>query len=388
MQSKEEHIARLIFLHMQGLTDEMQERELHEWRTAAPGREELFQRMMSREYMEKRISRFVKTEEEEEKRWQELRSKRSSGHSVRRIKWISYAAAIALCLSVGGIFYFFGQEKQPEVLSVVEHDIQVPGYRAVLVLPDGRKVDLEDDTSRSHLLGKDSSLLVKANSLEYRDINTPDTTEVFHALEIPRGGEYLLVLSDSTVIYLNSESTLSFPVKFQGGERKVYLTGEAYFDVKKDTERPFVVVAGGLEVLVTGTTFGVRAYEDETDIQTTLASGKVTVRAEGKSVKLVPNKQALFDKSTLKLMVRDVDVDLYLAWADGRLVYDNCPLEKILTDLGRWYNIDVFYSRDELRAYQFSLNMKKHEAFSEVLELIAKTGEVQFEIKDNTVIVK
>ena len=388
MLNREEYIARLIFLHMQGLADEMQERELHEWRTAAPGREELFQRMMSREYMEKRISRFVKTEEEEEKRWQELRSKRSSGHSVRRIKWISYAAAIALCLSVGGIFYFFGQERQPEVLSVVEHDIQVPGYRAVLVLPDGRKVDLDDETSRSHLLGKDSSLLVKANSLEYRDINTPDTTEVFHALEIPRGGEYLLVLSDSTVIYLNSESTLSFPVKFQGGERKVYLTGEAYFDVKKDTERPFVVVAGGLEVLVTGTTFGVRAYEDETDIQTTLASGNVTVRAEGKSVKLVPNEQALFDKSTMKLVVRDVDVDLYLAWADGRLVYDNCPLEKILADLGRWYNMDVFYSRDELRSYQFSLNMKKHEAFTEVLELIGKTGEVQFEIKDNTVIVK
>lgn len=388
MQSKEEHIARLIFLHMQGLTDEMQERELHEWRTAAPGREELFQRMMSREYMEKRISRFVKTEEEEEKRWQELRSKRSSGHSVRRIKWLPYAAAIALCLSVGGIFYFFGQEKQPEVLSVVEHDIQVPGYRAVLVLPDGRKVDLEDDTSRSHLLGKDSSLLVKANSLEYRDINTPDTTEVFHALEIPRGGEYLLVLSDSTVIYLNSESTLSFPVKFQGGERKVYLTGEAYFDVKKDTERPFVVVAGGLEVLVTGTTFGVRAYEDETDIQTTLESGKVTVRTEGKSVNLVPNKQALFDKSTMKLVVRDVDVDLYLAWIDGRMVYDNCPLEKILTDLGRWYDINVFYTRDELRLYQFSLNMKKHETFTDVLELIGKTGDVQFEIKDNTVIVK
>lgn len=388
MLNREEHIARLIFLHMQGLTDEMQERELHEWRTAAPGREELFQRMMSHEYMEKRISRFVKTEEEEEKRWQELRSKRSSGHSVRRIKWISYAAAIALCLSVGGIFYFFGQERQPEVLSMVEHDIQVPGYRAVLVLPDGRKVDLDDETSRSHLLGKDSSLLVRANSLEYRDINTPDTTEVFHALEIPRGGEYLLVLSDSTVIYLNSESTLSFPVKFQGGERKVYLTGEAYFDVKKDTERPFVVVAGGLEVLVTGTTFGVRAYEDETDIQTTLASGNVTVRAEGKSVKLVPNEQALFDKSTMKLVVRDVDVDLYLAWADGRLVYDNCPLEKILADLGRWYNMDVFYSRDELRSYQFSLNMKKHEAFTEVLELIGKTGEVQFEIKDNTVIVK
>jgi len=177
-------------------------------------------------------------------------------------------------------------------------------------------------------------------------------------------------------------------VKFQGKERKVYLTGEAYFKVAKNTEHPFVVTAGELEVLVTGTTFGVRAYKDEKDIQTTLESGQVTVRVEGKSVKLVPNKQVLFNKSTMGLEVRDVDVDLYLAWVDGRLVYDNCPLEKILTDLGRWYNIDVFYSRDELRSYQFSLNMKKHEEFTQVLELIGKTGEVQFEIKDNTVIVK
>ena len=229
---------------------------------------------------------------------------------------------------------------------------------------------------------------MKANSLEYRDIVTSDTTEIFHMLEIPRGGEYLLSLSDGTVIYLNSESTLRFPVKFQGKERKVYLTGEAYFKVAKNTERPFVVTAGELDVLVTGTTFGVRAYKDEKDIQTTLESGHVTVRVEGKSVKLIPNKQALFDKLTMGLEVRDVDVDLYLAWADGRLVYDNCPLEKILSDLGRWYNINVFYNRDELRSYQFSLNMKKHEEFTQVLELIGKTGEVQFEIKDNTVIVK
>ena len=181
---------------------------------------------------------------------------------------------------------------------------------------------------------------------------------------------------------------MRFPVKFQGKERKVYLTGEAYFKVAKNTERPFVVTAGELDVLVTGTTFGVRAYKDEKDIQTTLESGHVTVQVEGKSVKLIPNKQALFDKLTMGLEVRDVDVDLYLAWADGRLVYDNCPLEKILSDLGRWYNINVFYNRDELRSYQFSLNMKKHEEFTHVLELIGKTGEVQFEIKDNTVIVK
>ena len=388
MLSKEEHIARLIFLHIQGMTDNVQEKELNEWRSVSPRHEELFQRMLSSEHVEKSISRFVKTEEEEERGWWQLQQRARSGRSVRKIKWFPYAAAIVLILSVGGVFYFSGDKEQTEILPIAKNEVQVPGSRAVLILPDGRKVDLENEVLRSDLAQSDSLLLVSARSLKYRDIDSPDTTEIFHTLEIPRGGEYLLTLSDGTMIYLNSESTLSFPVKFQGKERKVYLTGEAYFKVAKNTEHPFVVTAGELEVLVTGTTFGVRAYKDEKDIQTTLESGQVTVRVEGKSVKLVPNKQVLFNKSTMGLEVRDVDVDLYLAWADGRLVYDNCPLEKILTDLGRWYNIDVFYSRDELRSYQFSLNMKKHEEFTQVLELIGKTGEEQFEIKDNTVIVK
>ena len=388
MLSKEEHIARLIFLHIQGMTDNVQEKELNEWRSVSPRHEELFQRMLSSEHVEKSISRFVKTEEEEERGWWQLQQRARSGRSVRKIKWFPYAAAIVLILSVGGVFYFSGDKEQTEILPIAKNEVQVPGSRAVLILPDGRKVDLENEVLRSDLAQSDSLLLVSARSLKYRDIDSPDTTEIFHTLEIPRGGEYLLTLSDGTMIYLNSESTLSFPVKFQGKERKVYLTGEAYFKVAKNTEHPFVVTAGELEVLVTGTTFGVRAYKDEKDIQTTLESGQVTVRVEGKSVKLVPNKQVLFNKSTMGLEVRDVDVDLYLAWADGRLVYDNCPLEKILNDLGRWYNIDVFYSRDELRSYQFSLNMKKHEEFTQVLELIGKTGEVQFEIKDNTVIVK
>lgn len=388
MLSKEEHIAWLIFLYVQGMTDNAQEKELNEWRSVSPRHEELFQRMLSSEHVEKSISRFVKTEEEEERGWRQLQQKARSGRSVRKIKWFPYAAAIVLILSVGGVFYFSGDKEQTEILPIAKNEVQVPGSRAVLILPDGRKVDLENEVLRSDLAQSDSLLLVSARSLKYRDIDSPDTTEIFHTLEIPRGGEYLLTLSDGTMIYLNSESTLSFPVKFQGKERKVYLTGEAYFKVAKNTEHPFVVTAGELEVLVTGTTFGVRAYKDEKDIQTTLESGQVTVRVEGKSVKLVPNKQVLFNKSTMGLEVRDVDVDLYLAWADGRLVYDNCPLEKILTDLGRWYNIDVFYSRDELRSYQFSLNMKKHEEFTQVLELIGKTGEVQFEIKDNTVIVK
>lgn len=388
MLSKEEHIARLIFLHVQGMTDNAQEKELNEWRSVSPRHEELFQRMLSKRTRGKKYFPFRENGRRGGERMAATPTESTIRSFCSKVKWFPYAAAIVLILSVGGVFYFSGDKEQTEILPIAKNEVQVPGSRAVLILPDGRKVDLENEVLRSDLAQSDSLLLVSARSLKYRDIDSPDTTEIFHTLEIPRGGEYLLTLSDGTMIYLNSESTLSFPVKFQGKERKVYLTGEAYFKVAKNTEHPFVVTAGELEVLVTGTTFGVRAYKDEKDIQTTLESGQVTVRVEGKSVKLVPNKQVLFNKSTMGLEVRDVDVDLYLAWADGRLVYDNCPLEKILTDLGRWYNIDVFYSRDELRSYQFSLNMKKHEEFTQVLELIGKTGEVQFEIKDNTVIVK
>ena len=222
----------------------------------------------------------------------------------------------------------------------------------------------------------------------YYLLDSSPTAETPFIVKAGKGDKATIELPDGTNVVLNSASQLSYLNNFGENVRRVQLNGEAYFKVAKNTEHPFVVTAGELEVLVTGTTFGVRAYIDEKDIQTTLESGQVTVRVEGKSVKLVPNKQVLFNKLTMGVEVRDVDVDLYLAWADGRLVYDNCPLEKILTDLGRWYNIDVFYSRDELRSYQFSLNMKKHEEFIQVLELIGKTGEVQFEVKDNTVIVR
>jgi len=388
MLDREEHIARLIFLHIQGKTNDAEEKELNEWRAGSPSCEALFQRMLSSGHVEKSISRFVKTGEEEENGWKTLQRKLQVRHPNRKMKWFASAAAIALLISMWGIFYYSGKEDQREVSPMAKNDLQIPGSRAVLILPDGRKVNLEDEMLRSDLAKSDSLLLISARSLEYRDIDSPDSTEVFHTLEIPRSGEYLLTLSDSTIIYLNSESTLSFPVRFLGNERRVYLAGEAYFRVKKNAEKPFVVETQKLEVQVTGTTFGVRAYEDESDIRTTLASGSVTVRAEGKSVNLIPNRQAVFDKSTLRMQVREVNADLYLAWADGRIVYDDCPLERILADLSRWYNIDVFYSRDELRSFKFSLNMKKHKSFSLVLELIEKTGDIRFDIKDNTVIVR
>lgn len=393
MLKKENHIAQLIFSYIQGLADEMQEKELEEWRNASPRHEALFQRMQSNEHVEKSITRFVKTEKEMEAGWLVLRKElnvRRGKKSIKTIKWFRYAAVIAVILSVGGIvsYYLGTREERSGVQVMARNELPQPGSQAILILPDGCKVDLKNEASRAVLMQEKLPLSVDEGSLSYGNVLQGDTIVEYHTLKVPRGGEYVLVLSDSTEIYLNADTRLRYPVSFQGKERRVYLSGEAYFNVKRDESKPFIVETQQLEVGVLGTTFGVRAYEDENDILATLESGRVVVRAAGQSENLVPDKQASFDKTTGRIEVRDVDVDLYLAWAKGRLVYDNCPLEKILSDLGRWYAFDVFYSREELRSYKFSLKMKKHEAFTRVLELIERTGDIQFDIKGKTVIVR
>lgn len=207
-------------------------------------------------------------------------------------------------------------------------------------------------------------------------------------MKIPRGGEYVLVLSDGTTVYLNAESELTYPVKFSGKDRRVCLKGEAYFEVERDTCKPFIVEANSLEIQVLGTEFGVRAYGDEECVRTTLKKGKVSVESEGCGVILTPNMQASFDKKTSQMDVREVNVDLFLGWKDGRLIFDNCSLEDILKDLGKWYDFDVRYAREDARLIPFSLNIKKHDAFAEVLQLLEDTGCVKFDIRDNVVVVK
>lgn len=393
MLSTEEHIAQLIFLHLQGMTDEQQEEELSRWRDASAGHEALFQRMQSSEHAEKSISRFVKTAEERECGWLILQEKmdiRPKVKPAKTISWYWYAAMITVLLSVGGMMSYYSgiRGNKSDELLVVKNTLTQPGSRAILMLPDGSEFDLKNENSRGALLQEKFSLSVNEESLSYQNVATGDSTVVYHTLKVPRGGEYILMLSDSTEVYLNADTRLRYPVSFQGKERKVYLSGEAYFKVKKDERKPFIVEAEHVEVKVLGTTFNVRAYGDEQEIQTTLESGKVLVSAAGQRVNLVPGKQAVFNKQTSVLDARDVDIDLFMAWKEGRLMYDNYPLEKVLTDLSRWYAFDVFYSRDELRSYKFSLNMKKHEAFTQVLELIEKTGDIRFEVKNKTVIVK
>lgn len=219
-------------------------------------------------------------------------------------------------------------------------------------------------------------------------VNAGEQVVEVHVLRIPRGGEYALELADGTTVHLNAETELRYPSRFTGDERRVWLKGEAYFEVRREESMPFVVETGGMAVRVLGTEFDVRAYEGEARTLTTLVEGRVEVDAGGGRRGLEPGQQAVFDRVKGGVEVRTVDVEEFVGWKNGRLVFDNRPLEYILDELGRWYSFEVFYAREELKDVPFSLNIEKHDDFAKVLRLVERTGKVKFTVNGSTVVVQ
>ena len=379
------HLSRLIFRYLRDQLNEEESRELERWRAASEAHELLFRRLLSSAHWQRSIGRFVKNESDTQSEWEIIRQ-RTAGRDrgKRAIRWYRYAAAIFLPLLIAS-GYFIKLSRTPQEKTLISVPF-IPGKSyAVLELADGTSIDLGETAVRGQIQG--GHWEVRSDSLKYCEEGVKGGEE-YHTLKVPRGGEYTLVLADGSKVFLNAESSLKYPVLFSGDLRKVKLEGEAYFEVKRNPEKPFVVDIGGMQVNVLGTTFGIRAYADEREIRTTLVSGRVNVSAGKQVYELKPSEQAVFDKQTEAVKVAAVDTELFVGWKDGRLVFDNCSLERILKDLGRWYSFEVFYATSAAKEIPFSLNIRKHEKFAQVLELMQSTGKIQFEINKNTVIVK
>lgn len=205
---------------------------------------------------------------------------------------------------------------------------------------------------------------------------------------IPRGAEYPLVMQDGTTVWLNSSSELIYTVDPNARERRVYLSGEAYFDVSHDPDRPFIVVADSVEVRVYGTSFNVNTRSGRF-VQTIVERGSVSVTAAGEPEKMLkPGEMGQFDRTTGKIEIHNVKVDHYLGWKSGVYIFENKPVEEILTELAMWYDVEVSYPNDAARAQRFSGSLPRNRDLSELLELMEKTTRVHFEIEGRTVVVK
>ncbi len=207
-----------------------------------------------------------------------------------------------------------------------------------------------------------------------------------------RGQRSAIRLPDGSRVWLNAESSIQFPEKFNGEKRMVNLTGEAYFEIEHNPEKPFVVHAGDLDISVLGTIFNVKAYSNESCIQTTLISGKVGLSTkdaitEGHQLVMKPNQQATYRKTEQTIELEKVDVNLYTSWRQGRLIFDNQRLSDIVPVLQRWYDIVIDVKDDALLDERYTLTITD-ESITEVLVLLDKTTNIEYEIDGNNVFLR
>lgn len=306
-----------------------------------------------------------------EEAWQKI-EKRKPVSRLSKWRYGAVAASFILLVAISGYFLFRNPEQTPP-LTV---EIKPGSAKAQLVLASGKKINLGkypplEIAESGMIIAGDTAMLM------YQKGTWPeDTIEKYNELTIPRGGEYRLCLCDGTMVYLNSESKLKYPVTFSGKERRVWLEGEAYFEVTGMPDKPFIVSSAGIDVTVLGTKFNVTSYSESGQVTTTLVKGCVEVKAAGYpggQSRLCPGEQAVFDKVSGKLMTREVNVLLYTSWKDGYYTFEQQPIGEIMQTLSRWYDLEVVFENPGLRDIRFTGRLKRYEDISEILSMFQLT---------------
>lgn len=266
----------------------------------------------------------------------------------------------------------------------------VPGVKAELILSTGERVILNQQSALIEGMNETGIQNDSVSGLNYTTAKVQGEEIIYNTMRIPVGGFYQLALSDGSKVWLNSMTELRFPVTFAGEERKVYLTGEAYFEVAHDSEHPFIVMTEkGMEVKVYGTEFNMNTYR-EGMVQTVLVKGKVGIRVDGtgKEVMLAPKQIAVYEEKTGMVQVEEVDPYRYIAWKDGEFVFERETIEEIMGRLSRWFDVKVFYENESLKRKRFTGVISRYEDIEQVLRLIEGPATLRFEVKGNVVTVK
>ena len=311
-----------------------------------------------------------------------------------RYKINRFAAAAAIIVAVVfGLGYFIKIKKStPENLASITaptqikiNDVPAPVVsKAVLTLADGTNVYL-DRTENGTLATQGKVNVSKNKNGEIVYSGTPSDVISYNTLSLPKGSKPIrLVLADGSLVWLNAASSVTYPTAFTGSERKVDITGEAYFEVSKNSAMPFHVAGAGMLVKVLGTHFNVNTYSDESETRITLLEGSVDVSGAGKNKILRPGQQARLSANKLKV-VNDVDINEVMAWKNGQFYFAGTDIKSIMRQIEKYYNVEVEY-RDDV-PYQFVAKISRQVNISEFLEKLELTNLIHFEIKGNKVIV-
>lgn len=315
--------------------------------------------------------------------WDKL-IKRRNRRQMRRVVYASGAIAASFLIIFTLSYTLLSHKVANEeiVLSTAKDSFPETGSRkAILTLENGQKIDL--GIKEGNITTNDGTTVAisKANeSLTYTAAKQEAKKEVkYNTLTVPRGGEYQLTLSDGTKVWLNAESSLHYPVTFTD-KREVNLVGEAYFEVAKDDKHPFIIHNANNTIEVLGTKFNVSAYPGS-DVQTTLAEGKVKVGSLNSSVILRPNQQATIQEAG-NINVKEVDAQLFTSWAQGIYEFRKTNLQSIVAQLSRWYDVDILFKNEDLKQKLFAGVIFRNNELSFAIEVIEDVSNVKF-IREN-----
>lgn len=379
------YIARLIARHLAGEATETEKEELAQWRNESPQHESLFLQICCKEHIRHKLQQ--RKAFDTQQGWEEMNKTISRNQLKRRIRnACRHVAILALPIAMS-IFLAYRHNPHPTQTAVpaIEH-ILPGGKKAILTLDNGQTICLHGKPDTKVQEKDGTTIQMDSAAMNYQPIPQRNVTikEVYNRIDIPRGGEYKLTLSDGTKIYLNSMSSLRYPVQFTQDTRQVELQGEGYFEVSK-SEKPFLVKTNGMQIEVLGTTFNISAYPDE-PCQATLVNGSIKVTTPyGNSRLLKPSEQACANPQDNTLEVHEVNTDFHTSWIHGKINFKDQRLEDIMKSLTRWYDMQVVYKDEAAKNARFGCYVDRYDEITPFVNLLEKTGKVSITIKGKNI---
>ena len=367
----------LIWRRVHGLTSSEEDKRLNKWSEQSPEQKAYLQKVLNQVAIESNH------DFEAFKNWEELdhELRKSDKRKSREFVWLGIAASIVAAIGFGVLFFDFQKPRLKEDIAVT---LLPPGQtKATLITENGQQFNLSEESVPKPLF----ELMDDSFQLNYRTI-AKHTAEVnYHTLIVPKGGEFVVTLEDGSRVWLNSSSSLRYPVSFKGQpERRIYLEGEGYLEVAKGN-KPFKVVSGDQVVSVLGTVFNISTH-DKNLITTTLVEGLVDVfptSHPSNQLHLTPGYQSIFHSATMVLNKTKVDVSKYTAWRYGYFQFESMSLTAMAEVLMRWYDVDIKINNEEIRNIEFTGKVQRAETLKSILELVKAANEISYEIKGNIV---
>ncbi len=308
-----------------------------------------------------------------------------------KMKYWTAAASVIILLGTG--YFYFTKKNSPSLVNVVsekviENDLLPGGNKAILTLGDGQQIIL-DSSENGNLASQGNISVIKLDDgrIIYKDALDKPADIVYNTISTPRGGQYQVELADGSKAWLNAASSLRFPTRFTGAERKVEVTGEVYFEIAKKAGVPFeVILANGCKLQVLGTHFNVMDYEDEKTIETTLLEGSVMFVYKENNIIIQPGQQVVLDENTSGLSLnRQVDLEAVMAWKNGKFYFKSADIESVMKQLSRWYDVDIEYKGRVDKKFEGSVS--RDISASNIFKILEATGGVNFKIDGKKILV-